>query len=91
MCTTMIEKLGGDKHRGLDILINCAGVIFDGDCVGTFPQDYDYCMDINLRSCYHITQMLLPFIEKEHGCIVNISSLVFILIYIYIYINLVWE
>lgn len=26
----------------LDILINCAGVVFSGDLESTFPQDHDY-------------------------------------------------
>jgi len=75
MCTTIIEKLGGERIRGIDILINCAGIIFDGDIETTFPQDYDYLMDINLRSSFHITQMLIPYLQKAQGCVVNVSSI----------------
>ena len=37
MTATIIEHFGG-----LDMLINCAGVIFEGDLASTFPQDFDY-------------------------------------------------
>jgi NADP-dependent 3-hydroxy acid dehydrogenase YdfG len=51
-------------------------LIFDGDVETTFPQDYDYLMDINIRACFHLTQMFLPFLEKAKGAIVNVSCLV---------------
>lgn len=72
MATGVIEKFGG-----LDILINCAGVIFEGDVENTYPQDYDYMMDINLRLPFHLTNIFFPFLEKspDGGCIVNVSCM----------------
>jgi NAD(P)-dependent dehydrogenase (short-subunit alcohol dehydrogenase family) len=37
------------------------GNIFAGDIENTFPQDYDYLMDINLRSPFIMTQ----FFQEE--------------------------
>ncbi len=68
MALSVIEKLGG-----LDILINCAGLIFDGDIESTFPQDYDYLMDINLRCPFHMTLLFHPHLARSNGCIVNVS------------------
>jgi len=68
MALTIIEMFGG-----LDILINAAGIIFEGDLETTYPQDHDYIIDINLRAVYHISQLTLSFLEKSHGCIVNLS------------------
>lgn len=51
MKQTVVEKLGG-----VDILINCAGVIFAGDLEQMFPQDYDYLVDVNLRTPFLLTQ-----------------------------------
>jgi NAD(P)-dependent dehydrogenase (short-subunit alcohol dehydrogenase family) len=68
-----MNHLGGEK-TSLDILINCAGVIFDGDVENTFPQDYDYIVDLNLRAAFHITSLLTQFLEKSRGCVVNVSS-----------------
>ena len=68
MALSVIEKLGG-----LDILINAAGLIFDGDILSTFPQDYDYLMDINLRCAFHMTLIFHKYLELSKGCIVNVS------------------
>ncbi len=44
-----------EKWFGIDILINCAGVIFAGDLENTYPQDYDYMVDINVRTPFLLT------------------------------------
>lgn len=65
--TSAIEILGG-----IDIIINCAAIMFDGDLEKTFPQDFDYTIDINLRSMFVLLKCLDKFILP--GCsIVNIS------------------
>jgi len=68
MALSVIEKLGG-----LDILINAAGLIFDGDILSTFPQDYDYLIDINLRCAFHMTLIFHKYLEMSRGCIINVS------------------
>jgi NAD(P)-dependent dehydrogenase (short-subunit alcohol dehydrogenase family) len=65
--TSAIEVLGG-----IDTIINCAGIMFDGDLEKTFPQDYDYTIDINLRSLFVLLKCLDKFILP--GCqLINIS------------------
>lgn len=58
------EKNAMESQPKLDILINCAGVIFAGDLDNTFPQDHDYLMDVNLRAPFVLTNffqdMLIP-------------------------------
>ena len=73
MCEAVMYTLPGDKTR-LDVLVNCAGVIFDGDVENTYPQDYDYIVDLNLRAAFHITSLLVTFLQKAKGCVVNVSS-----------------
>ena len=68
MAFSVIEKMGG-----LDILINAAGVIFEGDIMTTFPQDYDYLMDINLRCSFHMTLIFNKYLEMSKGVIINVS------------------
>ncbi len=68
-----MQHLGGEK-TALDVLVNCAGVIFDGDVENTYPQDYDYIVDLNLRASFHITSLLAGFLEKSRGCVINVSS-----------------
>lgn len=74
MCSAALESLGGAEKASLDILINCAGVIFEGDCENTYPQDHDYIIDINIRAAFHLTNLLYPFLEKAKGCVVNVGS-----------------
>lgn len=50
------------KFNRVDILINCAGVIFPGDIENTYPQDYDYLMDINLRTPFLLTKFFQPLL-----------------------------
>ena len=45
--SSAIERLGM-----VDILINCAGIKFGGDVEKTFPQEFDYSVDVNLRSVF---------------------------------------
>ena len=66
--TAVAEKFGG-----IDILINCAGVIFAGDVETTFPQDYDYLVDLNLRTPFVLIQFFLEFLRVSQGCVINIS------------------
>lgn len=73
MCSAVMQHLGGEKTQ-LDAIIYAAGAIFDGDAENTYPQDYDYIVDLNLRSIFHITSLLASFLEKTNGCIVNVSS-----------------
>ena len=64
----MIEKFGK-----IDILINCAGVIFAGDVEQTFPQDYDFLVDVNLRTPMMLIKFFSQFLKKERGVIINVS------------------
>lgn len=59
----------------LDILINCAGWIFAGDLDNTFPQDHDYCMDLNTRAPYVLLNFFQDMLIAGEGCCVNISCL----------------
>ena len=68
-----MEYLGGEKTM-LDVLVNAAGVIFDGDLENTYPQDYVYIVDLNLRAAFHITNLMAEFLQRSKGCIVNVSS-----------------
>ena len=58
----------------VDIIVTCHGVLLDGDIEKTFPQDFDYSLDINLRSIYLFIKYISPFINKG-GSIINLSCL----------------
>lgn len=41
-----------------------------------WPQDYDYLMDINIRSSVQLIQLFRPYIIESKGSIVNVSCIV---------------
>ena len=67
--TAVVESL-----NKVDILITCHGILLDGDVERTFPQDFDYSLDINLRSVFLLIKYLSPFLN-EGASIINMSCL----------------
>ena len=68
-----IKLAVAEKFGRLDILINCAGVIFAGTTTTTYPQDWDYLTDIHIRTPFVLTQLFLGFLKKTNGVIINVS------------------
>lgn len=62
------------RFNQLDILINIAGIIASGTIENTELKDFDYMMDINLRTVFHLIQLSLPLLHSSKGNIVNVSS-----------------
>ncbi len=63
-----------DDFGGVDILVNAAGIIANGTIENTTLADYDLMMNINVRSVFQLTQLVLPSIIERKGNIVNVSS-----------------
>jgi short-subunit dehydrogenase len=57
--SSTIERLGS-----IDYLINCAGIKYDSDIEKSFPQDFDYTMDVNLRNVFILIKVWINFIIK---------------------------
>jgi NAD(P)-dependent dehydrogenase (short-subunit alcohol dehydrogenase family) len=61
---------------GIDILVNCAGVMHRGAATESTVQDLDTLWEVNMRGLYAVTQALLPqLIASGSGKIVNVGSL----------------
>jgi NAD(P)-dependent dehydrogenase (short-subunit alcohol dehydrogenase family) len=56
------------------VLVNAAGIIGNGTIENTTLEQWDTMMDINLRSVFRLTQLVIPSIIERKGNIVNISS-----------------
>ena len=69
-------KEGMKDYGKIDILVNNAG-IFDGqkDVLNTDPEDFDRVIDVNLKSVFYGTKLVLKnMIKTKRGVIINISS-----------------
>lgn len=65
-----LEKLGG-----LDVLLNCAGMIVRRSVVDLDEPDWDRVMDVNAKSVYLVSKYAIPAMQAGGGgSIVNISS-----------------
>ena len=67
-----------DVFGSIDILINNAGIYPRKSFLETTEQDWDEMQAINIKSMFHLTQLILPgMIASRAGKIVNISSVTF--------------
>lgn len=63
----------------IDILVNNAGVYPRQSFLGMTEQQWDRMLDINLKSVFHCTQLVLPhMVSRRCGKIVNIASVTFL-------------
>jgi NAD(P)-dependent dehydrogenase (short-subunit alcohol dehydrogenase family) len=63
-----------DHFGKLDILVNAAGIIKNGNIGDTTLDDWDKMLNINLRSVFYTMQKCVPYLEQTKGNIVNVSS-----------------
>lgn len=68
------------KLGGLDIVVNCSGVLTDHDFADAFfditPEEWDYVLEINLRGIYFVCQAVAKYMiaHEIRGHILNIAS-----------------
>ncbi len=59
----------------VDVLLNCAGYVANGDILKCEPKDWDFSFNLNVRSMYLLIRALLPaMLARGAGSIVNIAS-----------------
>jgi NAD(P)-dependent dehydrogenase (short-subunit alcohol dehydrogenase family) len=63
-----------DNFGKIDILVNAAGIIKNGNIEDTTLDEWDKMLNINLRSVFYLMQKCVPFLEETRGNIVNVSS-----------------
>ncbi|KAI6242065.1 Oxidoreductase, short chain dehydrogenase/reductase family protein [Aphelenchoides fujianensis] len=62
------------KYGRLDVLVNNAGILEAGTIENTPLDSYDRVMNVNLRSVFLLTQLVVPLLEQTKGAVVNVSS-----------------
>ena len=75
-----VEKLVGELPP-LSILFNCAGYVHNGTILECAPKDWEFTMNLNVRSMYLMTRAALPAMVAEHqskgtwSSIINMASI----------------
>jgi NAD(P)-dependent dehydrogenase (short-subunit alcohol dehydrogenase family) len=64
-----------DGFGGIDILVNCAGVILRATIIETTEEQWDRIMAVNIKSVYLLSKYTIPNLERSGGgSIINIAS-----------------
>jgi len=64
-------------YARLDVLVNCAGVIFRNRTVEqTSEEEWDATFDVNVKGTFLMSKYALPSLRESKGNIVNVSSYV---------------
>lgn len=74
---TAIERIvreTADAFGGLDILVNAAGIIGNGNIENTKLADWDYMFNVNARAPFYLMQCAMPHLIARKGNVVNVSS-----------------
>ncbi len=60
----------------IDVLLNCAGYVHHGTILDCAPADWDFSMNVNVRSMYLVTRAFLPgMLAQKKGSIINMASI----------------
>jgi 2-keto-3-deoxy-L-fuconate dehydrogenase len=62
------------EQNALDVLVNVAGYVHHGTIMGCEEDDFDFSMNLNVRSMYRTIRAFLPAMQKAGGSIVNLAS-----------------
>ncbi len=59
----------------VDVLFNCAGFVHAGSILEASDKDFDFAVDLNIRSMVRTIRATLPgMLERGDGCIINMAS-----------------
>lgn len=65
-----------EQYSKVDVLINNAGVMLDQIFIKMSRDQWDYVIDVNLKSIFSFSHAFLPsMIKQNYGRIINISSI----------------
>ncbi|MBD1147875.1 SDR family oxidoreductase [Pelagibacterales bacterium SAG-MED31] len=59
----------------IDGLVNCAGIVSQGNIMNCSKEEWQHTLNTNLTSVFYITQFFMNnFLKRKKGSIVNVSS-----------------
>jgi 2-dehydro-3-deoxy-L-fuconate 4-dehydrogenase len=64
-----------EAQPAFDVLVNVAGFVHHGSILDCDEKDYDFSMNLNVKSMYRVIRAFLPaMLEAGGGSIVNLAS-----------------
>lgn len=60
--------------KGIDIVVNNAGIAHIGNAENTTPADFEKLLAVNVKGTYHIIQAAIPHLKEHGGVVLNMSS-----------------
>jgi len=73
-CVALVEA-HLERHGGLDVLVNCAGVGIAGRIGDMATKQFDLQQAVNLRGAFVVTREALPALRESRGYVVNLASI----------------
>lgn len=73
-CTRMVAE-HVERHGGLDVLVNSAGVGIAGLVGDTQTKHWDLQQSVNLRGAFLVTRAALPHLRATRGHVINLASI----------------
>jgi 2-deoxy-D-gluconate 3-dehydrogenase len=74
-CSKIVQQTL-DHYGSLDILVNCAGMVWRGSALELSEKDWDTVLDVNLKSAFFLCQAAgKHMVQQKRGKIINICSL----------------
>jgi NAD(P)-dependent dehydrogenase (short-subunit alcohol dehydrogenase family) len=64
-----------ERHGGLDVLVNSAGVGIAGRIGDMTAKQFDLQQSVNLRGAFLVTRAALPALREARGYVVNLASI----------------
>ena len=74
-CRRLIAAAAARFGR-IDVLVNAAGVVADGSVETANMDDWDRCMNTNVKSVFMLSRFAMPYLRETKGSIVNVASVV---------------
>jgi len=63
------------KHSRLDVLVNNAGLMLEGDILETSESDWAKTLQVNLTAPFLLCKFAMPHLIKNSGTVINIGSI----------------
>ncbi len=65
------------RFREVDILVNCAGVVFNGTLLECSEEDWQQSLNLNVTAMFKMITAFMPaMLDRQRGSIINIASVV---------------